>query len=93
MTTEALKALDYLIEMANQGLQHHSQRGSPERAAIAIRQALADLADMAEKETIENMLNLAQYLRDKLNRKDCKKAYEILGREIMTMQLRIERGI
>lgn len=48
---------------------------------------------MTEQQAIENMMQLANYLRDKINRKDCKKAYEILGREIMTMQLRVERGI
>jgi len=49
---------------------------------------------MSESEAIENMMRLADYLRDKLsNRKDCKRAFEILNREIMTIRLRVERGI
>jgi len=49
---------------------------------------------MTEKEALKNMMELADYLKDKLkNRPDCKKAFQILQKEITTINLRIERGI
>lgn len=37
------KALDFLLEMANEGLFHHMQRGDPERAVADIRAYIAAL--------------------------------------------------
>lgn len=48
---------------------------------------------MSEKECLAEMLKLAEHLRDKLKRPDCKRAYEILNQEIGTIKLRIEHGI
>lgn len=48
---------------------------------------------MTEKECLAEMLKLAEHLRDKLKRPDCKRAYEIVNNEIATIRLRIEHGI
>lgn len=48
---------------------------------------------MTEREALAEMLKLAEYLRDKLKRPDCKRAYEILNQEIGTIKLRIEAGV
>lgn len=46
---------------------------------------------MTEDEAITEMLKLAEHLRDKLNRPDCKTAYDIVNREIMSIRLRVNR--
>lgn len=48
---------------------------------------------MTEKETVEQMLKLADFMIEKIaHRKDCKTACEILRRERAHIDLRIETG-